>query len=209
MPAQQPNVSDSDDAVLIAAIAAGDQRAFRTLFARHGERVFRYAWRLTRDEGKAEEVTNDVMLEVWRAAARFEGRSLATTWLLGITRNLAFNSMRRKQHDTVDLAAVAEPADESAKAESAASARDGARLREALRGALARLSPEHRDVVELTFFHDCAYPEIAEIVGCPVGTVKTRMFHAKKQLQRLLREMRIDLPFGDADVIERQQGAQS
>lgn len=209
MPATTPNASADDDNALVAAVAAGDQVAFRKLFARHGERVFRYAWRLTRDEGKAEEVTNDVMLEVWRTASRFEERSLATTWLLGITRNLAFNAIRRKQHDTVDLAAVAEPVDEAAQAESAASARDGAQLRDVLRGALARLSPEHRDVVELTFFHDCAYPEIAEIVGCPVGTVKTRMFHAKKQLQRLLRDAHIDLPFGDADVIERQQGAQS
>ena len=91
------------DQQLIDRIAAGDREAFEILFRQYGERVFRYACRLISDVGKAEEVTNDVMMEVWKTAPRFEGRSKVSTWILGITRHLALNSVRRKRPDTVDV----------------------------------------------------------------------------------------------------------
>jgi len=181
---------DTAEHALVQRIARGDRRAFEELFAQQGERVFRYAFRLINDSSKAEEVTNDVMLEVWKSAGKFEGRSKVSTWLLGITRNLAFNAVRRKQLDTIDVDEAPEMA--APAQDSGARAHDGAKLKHGLRVALAQLSPEHRDVVELTFFHGCSYQEIAEIVQCPVNTVKTRMFHAKKQLQGLLLEAGLD-----------------
>lgn len=190
--AQQQDHTANDDAeqALIARIAQGDRRAFELLFNTYGERVFRYAYRLISNSTKAEEVTNDVMLEVWKTAAKFEGRSKVSTWLLGITRHLALNAVRRKQLDTVDVDSAPEIADPVHSEAEVDHDRDA--LKAALRSALGRLSSEHRDVVELTFFHGCSYQEIAEIVQCPENTVKTRMYHAKKQLQGFLVEAGID-----------------
>ncbi len=187
---QSSSASEDADQGLIARIAEGDKRAFEQLFTAYGERVFRYAYRLISDQTKAEEVTNDVMLEVWKTAAKFERRSKVSTWILGITRHLALNAVRRKQLDTVDV----DDAPEIAAPEDNTSARDHDHqvLQKTLREALSKLSPEHRDVVELTFFHGCSYAEIAEIVQCPENTVKTRMFHARKQLQGLLVEAGLD-----------------
>ncbi len=178
------NPATDQDQVLVARIATGDRQAFERLFTAYGERVFRYAHRLISDVTKAEEVTNDVMMEVWKTAARFEGRSKVSTWILGITRHLALNSVRRKSFDTIDVDNAPGLVDDTEA--SAAVSHDRDILQNALRSALQKLSPDHRDVIELTFFHGCTYHEIAEIVGCPENTVKTRMFHARKQLQGLL-----------------------
>lgn len=183
------SATDQDQA-LITRIASGDRRAFELLFTKYGERVFRYAHRLISDVTKAEEVTNDVMLEVWKTAARFEGRSKVSTWILGITRHLALNAVRRKSLDTVDVDDAPELSDEGQI--DAAIEHDREVLGAGIRAALGQLSPDHRDVVELTFFHGCSYQEIAAIVGCPEGTVKTRMYHAKKQLQQLLGSQGLD-----------------
>ena len=175
---------DESAQLLVGRIAAGDRRAFEALFESYGERVFRYAHRLIADVTKAEEVTNDVMLEVWKTAARFEGRSKVSTWILGITRHLALNAVRRKQLDTVDVDAAPEISDDGLTP--AAVEHDRRVLKAAIGGALAKLSTDHRDVIELTFFQGLSYGEIAAIVGCPENTVKTRMFHARKQLKGFL-----------------------
>lgn len=174
------------DIELVARVATGDKQAFETLFASFGERVFRYAHRLIHDVPKAEEVTNDVMIEVWKNAAKFEGRSKVSTWILGITRHLALNAVRGKKLDTVDIDLAPEIVDSSQSAEVGAIDGEQTDLKAKLRRALAQLSGDHRDVIELTFFHGCSYQEIAAIVGCPENTVKTRMFHARKQLQGIL-----------------------
>ncbi len=181
----QPDFSITDED-LVKRVANGDQEAFRTLFESYGERVFRYAHRLISQVSVAEEVTNDVMLEMWKSAARFEQRSKVSTWILGITRNLALNGVRGLRVTTVDLDQVAEPVDDQADPESALLAQDPAVYAQLLRKALRSLSIEHRDVVELTFYQGLSYPEIAKVVGCPENTVKTRMFHAKRKLKRAL-----------------------
>ncbi len=184
MSVQEHDTTISDrDSELLANIASGDKLAFEKLCSHYGERIFRYAFRLTADATKAEEVTNDVMLEVWKNAGKFECRSKVSTWLLGITRHVAFNAIRRKQVETVDIEDTTPPISDDTGADRAI---DHRKLKEGLRQALLKLSPEHRDVIELTFFHECSYQEIADIVGCPVNTVKTRMFHARKLLQGYL-----------------------
>jgi len=184
--------SDSD-IELVARVAAGDKAAFETLFSTYGERVFRYAHRMISDVSRAEEVTNDVMMEIWKNAGKFEGRSKVSTWILGITRHLALNAVRGKKLDTMDIDDAPEIADDSQSAQSGALARDAEALKQDLRAALGQLSDDHRDVVELTFFQGCSYQEIAEIVGCPENTVKTRMFHARKQLKDILSALGVDL----------------
>lgn len=186
MPAEPAD--DERDAALLARIATGDQDALRSLYERYGERIFRYVYRLVGNETKAEEVTNDVMLEVWKNAARFEGRSRVSTWVIGIARYRALNAVRGKRLTEVDLDDVPEPSNGSSlqsEQETFETQRD---LRRLLSQALKTLSVEHRDVVELTFFHGFSYPEIARIVGCPENTVKTRMFHARRKLKKALGE---------------------
>lgn len=184
------NTATDQDQALVARIAAGDRQAFELLFNDYGERIFRYAHRLISDVTKAEEVTNDVMLEVWKTAARFEGRSKVSTWILGIARHLALNAVRRKTLDTVDMDDAPEIADQDLTTGALEHDRDV--LKESLADALGRLSTDHRDVIELTYFHGLTYTEIAEVVGCPENTVKTRMFHARKQLQGFLRSAGLD-----------------
>ena len=180
------------DIELVARVATGDKQAFETLFTDYGERVFRYAHRLIHDVPRAEEVTNDVMIEVWKNAAKFEGRSKVSTWILGITRHLALNAVRGKKLDTVDVDLAPEIVDPSESAEQGALDDEHEGLKQKLRAALAELSTDHRDVIELTFFHGCSYQEIAAIVDCPENTVKTRMYHAKKQLQGILPGLGLD-----------------
>lgn len=174
------------DQAWIAAVATGDRRAFDELYREYGPRVFRFSYRLIRDQTKAEEVTNDVMLEVWKHAARFEGRSSVSTWIFGIARHRTLNAVRGK---TLHLTAMDEAehvADETITAEKAI---DQDTSRNALREALDKLSPDHREVLELTFFYELSYKEIAEIANCPENTVKTRMFHAKKRLEPILAKL--------------------
>ncbi|MBW2241127.1 MAG: sigma-70 family RNA polymerase sigma factor [Deltaproteobacteria bacterium] len=175
--------ASEQEAQWIRQIADGDRRAFEKLYEVYGPRIFRFAIRMVKDEGKAEEVVDDVMFEVWKSAGRFEARSKPSTWILGIARFRALNAIRGKKLDTRgidDDTPIADPA------EDAGEQLDRLTLAEQIKGALNDLSPEHREVVELTFFQGCSYKEIADIAGCPEGTVKTRMYHAKRKLQPIL-----------------------
>jgi RNA polymerase sigma-70 factor (ECF subfamily) len=177
------------DEVLIARIAAGDQRAMRALFARHHLRVFRFVLRFVRDRHLAEDVVSEVFLGVWRHACAFEARSAAATWLLAIARRKALSALRRRgdaQLDDATAAAREDPADDPEVA-------TGKKQRGTiLRGCLARLSPDHREIIDLVYYQGMAIGAVALIVGIPEGTVKTRMFHARKQLSVLLTAAGVD-----------------
>ncbi|MFQ5636144.1 MAG: sigma-70 family RNA polymerase sigma factor [Gammaproteobacteria bacterium] len=173
----------SIEVLWLEKIARRDRRAFEELYREYGPRVFRFAVRMIRDETKAEEVTNDVMVEVWKSAGQFKGQSAPSTWIFSIARYRALNAVRRKQIPTTALDDAAEIRDEH---EDPMAATDQSTTSDLLRTALDQLSADHREVVELTYFHGMNYKEIARIVECPEGTVKTRMFHAKKQLGPLL-----------------------
>jgi len=167
----------------IQRIAKGDRDAFEKLYTTYQTRIFRYLLRMTGNAGSAEELTNDTMVAAWKSAASFKGQSKASTWLFAIARNKALNSMRRVQPVTVEIdpslgLATADGNPERALHEGI--------LRDQMKQALAQLSPEHREVVELTFYQGFSYQEIAEIMQCPVNTVKTRLFYAKKKLQEFL-----------------------
>jgi RNA polymerase sigma-70 factor (ECF subfamily) len=122
---------------------------------------------------------SDVFLDVWRQAASFEARSSVSTWLLAIARHKALSARRRRPDAELDekiASSVADPADDP---EVALQKRTRADL---LRRSLARLSPEHREVIDLVYFHGKSVNEVAEIVGIAAATVKTRMFYARKKL---------------------------
>ena len=180
--AAAPETPSSDD-MLIRRIAQGDQLAMRTLFGRHRVPLYRWLLRLVGDEALAEDLLSEVFLDVWRQAAAFEARSSVSTWLLAIARHKALSARRRRTDAELDekiASSVADPADDP---EVVLQKKTRAT---ALRHSLARLSPEHGEVIDLVYFHGKSVKEVAEIVGIAAATVKTRMFYARKRLAELV-----------------------
>lgn len=174
---------DSSDATLIQRIAAGDRLAMRTLFARHRLAVYRWLLRLVNDEALAEDLLSDMFLEVWRQAASFEARASVSTWLLAIARYKALSARRRRTDAVLDeeiASTVADPADGPDLVLEKKSTTD------LMRACLAELSPEHREVMDLVYYHKKSVREVARIIGIPEPTVKTRMFYARKKLAELV-----------------------
>jgi RNA polymerase sigma-70 factor (ECF subfamily) len=179
----------SSDEVLISRIANGDRLAMQVLFARHHVRVYRFVLRLVRNEATAEDLISEVFLDVWRQAAKFEGRSAVSTWMLSIARFKALSALRRKSEHELDEDMAEAIEDESDDPEVTLAKKDkGALLREAL----SALSAEHREVIDLVYYHEKSVEEVARIVDIPEATVKTRMFYARKKLSELLKERGID-----------------
>ncbi len=175
--------------MLIVDIAKGDREAMRRLYARHNVRVYRFILRFVSDNATAEDLTNDVFIDVWRQADRFEGRSQVSTWILGMARFKALSN-RRKVRETVDPDdALGEIEDEGDTPEVTAQKTDKAL---ALRKCIEKLSTEHREIIDLVYYHDKSIKEVAEIVGIPENTVKTRMFHARKNLSQAMKRAGID-----------------
>lgn len=179
----------TSDEVLIARIAGGDRLAMQVLFARHHVRVYRFVLRLVRNEATAEDLISDVFLDVWRQAGKFEGRSAVSTWMLSIARFKALSALRRRPEQELDDKTAEQIEDHSDDPEVALAKKDKAAV---LRQALSKLSAEHREVVDLVYYHEKSVEEVAGIVGIPEATVKTRMFYARKKLSELLKEQGID-----------------
>ncbi len=176
-------VRSRSDAALIGAVTAGDRGAMQVLYARHHVRIYRFLLRLVSDASLAEELVSDVFLAVWRDAARFAGKSEPSTWMLAIARHKAFTALKRRHHErlTDDMAdTIVDPAD---GAETTIERNDRSA---AIRACLTKLSPDHREVIDLVYYHDKSVEEVAEITGVPQSTVKTRMFYARKCLAKLL-----------------------
>jgi RNA polymerase sigma-70 factor, ECF subfamily len=179
----------ASDEVLIGRIAQGDRLAMQVLFARHHVRVYRFVLRLVRNEASAEDLISEVFLDVWRQADRFEGRSAVSTWLLAIARFKALSSMRRRPDEELDDEAAGAIEDTSDTPEVSLQKKDKSEL---LRDCLEQLSREHREVIDLVYYHEKSIEEVAEIVGIPEATVKTRMFYARKKLSELLKAAGLD-----------------
>ncbi len=179
----------TSDEVLIARIADGDRLAMQVLFARHHVRVYRFVLRLVRNEATAEDLISEVFLDVWRQAGKFEGRSAVSTWMLSIARFKALSVLRRRTDDELDDEAAEQIEDQADDPETALAKKDKG---EVLRQCLTSLSAEHREVIDLVYYHEKSVEEVAEITGIPEATVKTRMFYARKKLSELLKEQGID-----------------
>ena len=175
--------SAADDRQLVGRIATGDQTALRALYGRHQGRVFRFILRLVRRDAIAEELTNEVFLEVWRNAGTFEGKASASTWLLSIAHHRAVSSLRKRREEAWNEETAGEIADTDDNPEVVAQKADKGAL---LRRAMEQLSPEHREIIDLVYYHDKSVDECAQILGVPSGTVKTRMFYARKKLAELV-----------------------
>ncbi|MEA2720348.1 MAG: polymerase sigma-70 factor, subfamily [Candidatus Eremiobacteraeota bacterium] len=176
-------MSDAEDRRLLERIAARDRVAFETFFRTHGPAVHRFVRDLVRDDGLAEELTSDVMVEVWRSAGKYGGRSRARTWMFGIAHHKAIDALRKRRAALVPLDDLLGAATNVTGPEEAALRADDRRR---LDDALTSLSAEHRAVLELTYVEGFSQKEIADIVDCPVATVKTRAFYAKQRLRDAL-----------------------
>jgi RNA polymerase sigma-70 factor (ECF subfamily) len=175
----------TSDEVLISRIAGGDRLAMQVLFARHHVRVYRFVLRLVRNEATAEDLISEVFLDVWRQAGKFEGRSAASTWLLAIARFKALSALRRRPEEELDDETAAAIEDTSDDPEVALEKKDKGAV---LRQCLTKLSTEHREIIDLVYYHEKSVEEVAAIVGIPEATVKTRMFYARKKLGEILKE---------------------
>lgn len=177
------------DEVLIRRIADGDLLAMQVLFARHQLHVYRFVLRLVRNQAAAEDLISEVFLDVWRQAGRFEGRSQVTTWLLSIARFKALSSLRRRPEAELDedeAAAVEDGADDPSIT---LQKKDKGAL---LRQCLDALSVEHREIIDLVYYHEQSVDEVAQVLGIPAGTVKTRMFYARKKLSEVMKARGVD-----------------
>jgi RNA polymerase sigma-70 factor (ECF subfamily) len=172
---------ETTDEVLIEAIARGERDAMERL-ARHHVRVFRFAVRLTGNPVLAEDIVSEVFFCVWRQAAGFKAKSNVSTWLFAIARNKSVSAIRQR-HEPLDDDAASQIEDSADNPEVAADKNSRDVI---IRRCLSRLSAHHREVIDLVYYHEKSVDEVAEIIGAPAGTVKTRMFYARRQLQDLL-----------------------
>ena len=181
--------AEQDDIGLMHEVAARDRQAFETLYNRHYRNLYAYLFRFLQQRELAEEVVNDVMLVVWVNAARYDpNQSRFATWLFGIANNKMLKARAKKG----DKLAKSSPAIEfSTDPEGPEVLMSREQTGSMVMRALQDLSTEQRNVMELSYYHGFSYQEIAQIVDCPPNTVKTRMFHARKRLERLLPRMGI------------------
>lgn len=178
------STSDREDAGLLARVVLKDRHAFDQLYRVYYPRLLRFLLRMLKFHHDAEEALNETMLVVWRRADSFNHSARVSTWIFGIAYRKALRQLpdSRYPHDSFDdeQSAGAEDTQEQYATRQETQAR--------LHTAMMQLSPTQRAVVELTYYGDYSYAEIAQIMDCPTGTVKTRMLHARRKLKRLLRQ---------------------
>jgi RNA polymerase sigma-70 factor (ECF subfamily) len=157
--------------------------AMRTLYARHHLRVYHFIVRLGSDPDRAEDIVSEVFLTVWRQAGSFENRSQVSTWILSIARFKALTALGQRRETQLDEASTEMIADDSDTPEQTVLHIDRTAQ---LRKCIEQLSSEHREVIDLVYYHDRSVEEVAKILQLPKNTVKTRMYYARRHLARLL-----------------------
>jgi RNA polymerase sigma-70 factor (ECF subfamily) len=174
----------STDTELLRQVAAGDEAAFAELYDLYAPPVYNYLLRLVNESTVAEEILQDVFLAMWRGAHRFREEAKVKTWLLRIAHHQAVSWLRRTR--------AVLWTDEELDADGHDSVEEHLALSwqiDRVRAALGQLTPAHRAVIELTFVQGLSYAEIAEVMNCPMGTVKSRMSYALRHLSTLLSEV--------------------
>ena len=171
-----------EDAELIARIVRKDLRAFEALYRAYHPRLTRFLNNLLRRAQLVEEVLNDTMMVVWNNSDRYNGKSKVSTWIFAIAYRKALKALKRSDEPVED-----KNAERRVSPDLGPEQQLGRRqAQDVLMSAINELSAEQRAVVDLTYFHEIGYREIAEIMACPVDTVKTRMFHARRRLKTKL-----------------------
>src|SRR5262245_10224139 len=195
----QADVSDLD---LVARCQAGDTEAFDELVTRYRTRVFGMIYNMVHSEQDAWDLAQDSFLKAWKSIKRFRGRSSFYTWIYRIVTNVTIDWLRKKQvkgsgaefDDSIQLKQI-DPASRTVpKAAASPHQRmERGEIRARIDEAIAQLSPEHRAVILMKETEDMQYHEIAEALGCSIGTVMSRLFYARKKLQTLLKDLYEDV----------------
>jgi RNA polymerase sigma-70 factor, ECF subfamily len=178
-------VQETSDEALVGLIADGDKRAMQVLYARHNVRVYRFIVRLTGNPTLAEDLVSEVFLDVWRQAEGFEAKSQVSTWLLAIARYKTLSALRRRTDEHLDDHIAESIEDTADDAETVVHTKDRNGI---VQKCLQELSPAHREVIDLVYYHEKSVEEVAQIVGVPAATVKTRMFYARNKMAELLKQ---------------------
>lgn len=181
-----PPDRDAEEAALLAAVGRGDrERALPELYRRYERRLFGLGIRLLGDAGLAEELVQETFLRLWRTADRFEpSRGTATAFILSIARRLAIDLWRRpSSRPIIPLPDAPAAVDETI---------DRLLLQLAVRDALDSLAPAHRELLELSYHSDLTQTEVASRLRIPLGTVKSRAYHALRAFRRAIDERGID-----------------
>ena len=171
-----------DDLDLIRRMQAGDDDAVRDLYAQYGQRLYAYALRLTDDPATAEDVTQNTLVTAWRTARTFRGEGRLIAWLLGIVHHTAMKALRGSTH-YLDEVAEETVSEDQPSPEEQAQVKDE---RHWVRQGMQSLSPEHRAVLELIFYQELTLNEVAQVLGVPLGTVKSRLSYARTHLRGVL-----------------------
>ena len=169
--------------MLLKHVAEGDKAAMHILFARHRGKVFRFIQRMVRNPAIAEDLVSQVFLDVWRSASQFENRARVSTWLLSIARFKAINALRRRAYESGDLEDRPEIADAADTPEAALDRKETSGI---LQACISKLSPAHREIIDLFYYREKSVAELSEATGIPLATVKSRIFYARKQLAKIL-----------------------
>lgn len=170
------------DLNLVQRIAAKDDSALQELYAAYGQRLYNYALRLTADPSQAEDVIQDALVSIWRMAGKFRGEGRLLAWLMGIVHHTAIKSLRHRSTPISDEMEQFLPANDPLPEEQAQSNQQARSIQKGLQ----HLSPEHRAVLDLVFYQGFSLQETANVCGCPVGTVKSRLSYARQQLRGYL-----------------------
>ena len=183
-----------DEATLVAEAIGGSELAFRTLVERYQRPVFSLVLRMVRDRGIAEDVTQEVFVKAWMALSRYDPRRRFASWLFKIASNAAIDQLRRKKLPTTpietsdtDQSSILDRIEDE-RSESPDTLVKRRELSAALETAVAALRPEYRLVVLLRFREELPYRDIAEATGMPLGTVKTNLRRARREIEERLRK---------------------
>ena len=183
--AMERATAPTTDAELLKQIARGDEQAFEVLYGRHSTPLYNYLFRLTHHTTVAEDLLQEVFVVAWEKARSFRGDAQVKTWLFSIAHHQAISWLRREREIlTADDDLLDQPVPSQGESRLIETWRA-----EQLGTALDKLSPDHRAVLELAYFYDMPHAEIAEIMDCPVGTVKSRLSHARRSLSIHLRSL--------------------
>jgi RNA polymerase sigma-70 factor (ECF subfamily) len=189
MNAARTRAEGQTEVVLLQRVAGGDRDAFAELYRRLQRPLFGYLMKLVRDREMVEDVLNETLMEVWRQAARFEGRSSVNTWVFSIAHHRAVSRLRKKRETALDEEQAAAIEDEGPTPDMKAESSDMSRL---LGKLMERLSFEHREILHLAYYQEFSVQEIATALDLPPNTVKTRMFYARQRLRVLLEESGVE-----------------
>jgi RNA polymerase sigma-70 factor (ECF subfamily) len=177
------DVADESDTTLMARIAQRDQLALKEIHSRYHGRITRFVRRWALSGALAEQISNETLWIVWQSAARFRGASSVSTWILGIANNLRRKTLQHQVRAGAWQSLPRNGPDDAYEPGAQTEVSEWVAL------ALTRLPAEQRVVIELAYHHGHSCREIAATVNCPVNTVKTRMFHGRRRLKRLLSEL--------------------